>query len=717
MGIMQSFRQKMPVVVIVLIVTFVVLMVLGDILSPGGGASPFSSGNTASAGEVNGEEISAAYYNGRVTEVIEQQRAANPEGVLDESQIREGIWQSIVDEMIIRQTADKLGIFVSDKELAEVFFYDPPAALKQEFTDSNGVFLQKQYFDFLSNIDGFLAGRPANEVARVKGAVKTFEENLRRDRLRQAVENIVTAPAMPSPAEARSAFDDQRAKASGSYVVIDATQISDSSIAISDADVSKYYEANKASFQQKTNREVRYALFSLAPSAQDSSVVSRRLKTITESLQRTVSPAARDSLFQAAIDQYGSGQYNGNDYTPLQNLSPELQNAIQGAQPGTVIGPVRLSDGTYLINVADIKDSGEAFVKVQHLLLRTTGTNDDSVKAQAEQLFQRAKSGEAFDALAQQYSADPSSAQRGGDMGYFGRGSMVKPFEDASFDNPVGSIVGPVKTDYGYHVIKVNDRSMKSYKLRDMKFDPRVSNITKNNVRARAQKFRDQILNGMPIDSAAVMEKVQVMESGPITRMQPTAGSTRLTSFAYGGKVGDISEVISMQDGSLIVGQISKVRNAGVMDLEDAKETIVAKLRTQKKLDMLKSKAASLRGQLAAGDSLTKLSTNDPSVQVRSFSDLSRTSPFPGVGFDYALVHAVFNQPLGQPSQPIRGERGYYIVMVNTRTQPTDQEFETERTKFVQQLNAQRRQAMFQDWLQKARERASIEDHRQQVNM
>lgn len=716
MGIMQSFRQKMPVVVIVLIVTFVVLMVLGDILSPGGG-SPFSSGNTASAGEVNGEEISAAYYYGRVNEIIEQQRAANPEGAIDEDQIREGVWQSIVDETLIRQTADKLGIFVSDKELSEVFFYDPPAVLKQEFTDSNGVFRQDQYFSFLRDIDGFLAGRPANEVARVKGSIKSFEENLRRDRLRQAVENIVTAPAMPSPAEARSAFDDQRAKASGSYVVIDAAQIPDSSIAVTDAEISKYYDANKATFQQKTSREVRYVLFPLAPSAQDSSVVARRLRSVTESLQSAVLPATRDSLFQAAVDQYGSAQYNGSDYTPLQNLSPELQNALQGAQPGAVIGPVRLSDGTYLINVADIKDSGEAFVRVQHILLRTTGTNDDSVKAQAAQLFQRAKSGEAFDALASQFSADPSSAQRGGDMGYFGRGSMVKPFEDASFDNPVGSIVGPVKTDYGYHVIKVNDRSMKSYRLRDMKFDPRVSNITKNNVRARAQKFREQIANGMSMDTAAATNKVQVMESGPISRMQPAAGSTRLTNFAYNGKVGDVSEVISMPDGSLLVGQISKVHNAGTMSLEDAKETITARLRTQKKLDMLKNKAVSLRGQLAAGDSLTKLSTADPSVQVRSFTDLSRTSPFPGVGFDYALVHAVFNQPLGQPSQPIRGERGYYIVMVNSRTQPTDQEFDTERTKFVQQLNAQRRQAMFQDWLQKARERATIEDHRQQGRM
>src|SRR5690606_3587079 len=107
----------------------------------------------------------------------------------------------------------------------------------------------------------------------------------------------------------------------------------------------------------------------------------------------------------------------------------------------------------------------------------TTGTNDDSVQAQAESLLKRAQSGENFDELARQYSADPGSGQRGGDLGFFRRGSMVKPFEDAAFAASVGSIVGPVKTDYGYHIIKVTDRSMKSYKLRDLRFDPHISNI------------------------------------------------------------------------------------------------------------------------------------------------------------------------------------------------------------------------------------------------
>ncbi len=719
MGIMQSFRQKMPVVVIILIATFVVLMVLGDILSPGGGSSLLSAGGRNAAGQVNGEEIGAQAYYDRVNSIIENQRAQNPDAPIDEEQIREGVWMAMIDEQLIEQTANKLGIYISDQELAELLLFDPPQALKQQFMDSNGVFLQKEYFDFMRDVDGTLSRNqvPQEQIQRIKQSLKGFEEDLRRQLLRQAVENVVTASAMPSPAEARTAFDDQRGKASGSYIMIDAAQIPDSAVTVTDEEARKYYDAHKAMFQQTASREVRYSLFTPAPSGQDSMTMTRRLRTVTEALQRSTTSQAKDSVFQSFVDQFGSGKYNGSAYTPLQDLSPELQSALQGSEPGAVIGPVRLADGTYLVNVVDAKDSGEVFVKAQHILLRTTGTNDDSVRTQAEKVYQRIKGGEHFETLAQQLSADPGSGQRGGDLGYFRRGMMVKPFEDAAFSASTGSLVGPIKTDFGYHIIKVTDRSTRSYQIRDLRFDPRVSNITKNNLRSRVQRFRETVAKGTPIDTLAFREKVQVLESGPLTRLQPAAGSMKLTNFVYEGKVGDVSEVIDLPDGSLLVGQISKISNAGVMDFAGAKETILARLRTQKKLDQLKSKAESLRTQLAAGDSLSKLTSIDPSVQLRSFADLSRTAPFPGVGFDYALTNSAFSLPLGQISQPVRGERGYYIVTVNNRTQPTDEEYEAERAKFVQELTVKRRQELFQNWLTKMRERATIADYRNRNQM
>jgi len=712
MGFMQKLRQNMPAVVIGLIVMFVALIIFewGD-TSRG---RKISGGHNAIA-SVNGDDISAVEYQNRVTDIINAQRAANPDAPVDEERIREQVWQMMVDEMLIRQEAQRLGITISDDELREVLLYDPPPALKQPFVDSTGTFHQNEYLSFMSDINGFMTARGAqpNDIDKIKKQIKTMEEGIRLDRLREAVQSVVASSAIPSPAEARAAFDDQQAKATGVFALIDATSISDSAVKVSDEDARKYYDAHKGDFQQRNAREVRYAMFNLLPSSSDSSKVAKNLRDVSEALGRATTPQAKDSVFKQFASKLGTSNYNGTSYTPLQEIAPELQTAIQGSEPGAVIGPIRLSEGNFLVNVVDVRDSGEVFVKAQHILLRTApGGNDDSVKALAEKVFQRAKAGEPFEMLVQQFSADPGSAQRGGDLGYFKKGSMVKPFEDAAFAATTGSIVGPVKTEFGYHIIKVTDRSSKSYKLRDIRFDVKVSNITRNEVSRRAAQFREELSKGMVIDTLAAKQKIQVLESGPIDRLQPAGGSMKLTNFAYAGNVGDVSEVIELQGGGYIVGQISKIRKEGMMEFDDAKQTIIAKIRNQRKLDMIKDKATKLRAQLAAGDSLSKLQQIDPTVQVRPFTDVSRSAPFPGVGFDYGLTNAAFNLKLNQTSDLIRGERGYYIVTVANRTQPTDQEFETEKAKFIQNLIAQRRQTSFQEWLQKQRERASIDDYR-----
>jgi parvulin-like peptidyl-prolyl isomerase len=98
---------------------------------------------------------------------------------------------------------------------------------------------------------------------------------------------------------------------------------------------------------------------------------------------------------------------------------------------------------------------------VRHILLLTQGKTEPE-KAEArkkiESLLARAKAGEDFAELAKQYSEDPGSKDNGGLYEDFGRGQMVKPFEDAAFSVPVGEISGVVETSYGYHIIKVVDR-------------------------------------------------------------------------------------------------------------------------------------------------------------------------------------------------------------------------------------------------------------------
>jgi len=105
--------------------------------------------------------------------------------------------------------------------------------------------------------------------------------------------------------------------------------------------------------------------------------------------------------------------------------------------------------------------AGDKTASVRHILLLTQGKSDQEkaeVRKKIEDILVKAKAGEDFAALAKQFSEDPGSKDNGGLYENFGRGQMVKPFEDAAFSVPVGQISGVVETTYGYHIIQVVDR-------------------------------------------------------------------------------------------------------------------------------------------------------------------------------------------------------------------------------------------------------------------
>jgi foldase protein PrsA len=188
-------------------------------------------------------------------------------------------------------------------------------------------------------------------------------------------------------------------------------------------------------------------------------------QALTQMVQQTlIDQYARDKKVdvpQAEIDKrigeikakYPAGQFDQmvkqQGYT-----TQDVQNIIKGSLvlEKAVAPQVHVSE-------ADIKsyfDKNHAVfdkpaqVKARHILVADENT--------AKTVLAKLKAGGSWDALAKQYSTDPSSKDKGGDLGYFGRGQMVPQFQDAAFGAKVGQIVGPVKSPFGYHIIQVTDK-------------------------------------------------------------------------------------------------------------------------------------------------------------------------------------------------------------------------------------------------------------------
>ena len=138
----------------------------------------------------------------------------------------------------------------------------------------------------------------------------------------------------------------------------------------------------------------------------------------------------------------------------------EFEDLLYTLKPGEVASyPVRTTFGYLVVKLTDKRPRVES-VRASHILIRIAGNSPaDTLKAynDAMAIMDSIKSGVAFDSLAMRNSADKYSAVKGGDLGYFARGQMVREFDNAAFNLKVGEIAGPVRTRFGYHIIKLTD--------------------------------------------------------------------------------------------------------------------------------------------------------------------------------------------------------------------------------------------------------------------
>ena len=169
-------------------------------------------------------------------------------------------------------------------------------------------------------------------------------------------------------------------------------------------------------------------------------------------------------------------------------------------------------------------------MRASHILLKTEGKDEAAVKKQAEDLLAKVKGGADFAALANKFSEDEGSAAKGGDLDFFGRGAMVKEFEDAAFTLKPGEISDVVKTQFGYHIIKVTEKAGVDAVAR--RGAPQIEDQIKSE---RAQKQAQRIANELAgkltkpadLDTVAKARGLTVGESGFFARGEPIAGGRR----------------------------------------------------------------------------------------------------------------------------------------------------------------------------------------------
>jgi parvulin-like peptidyl-prolyl isomerase len=600
----------------------------------------------------------------------------------------------------------------------------PPEYLTRNFTDSSGTFNRQAYLDVMTNPDmiaqNIAAGKkagmipesvdPAEEVAKFKNSLLKIEDFMYKSRLLEHFRRASgTAASIVSPAYLKNKYVNESSTFDFDYIHFNVNNVDAKNIGKpTDQELQAEYELVKEYTKQKPARKIKYVSFPLEPSKQDTLVASKKIARIQQSLAEAITPEAK----VAAFDQYFA-EYTGSqlDYQPIKKLAPDVAAILGTGKQGDVIGPITLQSGTFIYKIDSLRSGVNELVKASHILIKF-GSNKDSAKAFASQVLARAKKGEDFAALALEYSQDPGSKDRGGEYDYFPKGQMVKPFEDACFNNAPGSVVGPVETDFGYHIIKVSDKISEEIKYSEIMVTVGMTMNTKKQLRRDALSFKQQLDDGQNIESLAKKLKKNVVETMFFDTQMPVLGSQSLTSFAFSNEVGAISEPMELKYYGIVVAQITGKREAGLRPFEDMKEELAQKVVLKKKMNILKSKANSVYQKIKSSDRLFAITQIDPTLEVKTAAKVRNNGMVNGVGNEPVLTQKALLAPLNKINEPVAGDNGWYIYQVIQKTNADMSGFAKSKKDMQMTLSTQAASSAYSQWFNALKDKADIQDYR-----
>lgn len=699
-GIMNKMRDKMPIIIIALIVCFLAMIVF----EWGMNFLGMNNQNFVFA-KINGQEIKYEQFNQMVEQQAQQMMQQNNGKNLDDAQyqqVRDQVWQSLVQQTLVQQEIKKLGITVSDSEILDWIYQSPqtlPDAIKQSFIDSTGNFNIAAYQQALA--------MKTKEATQFWNQVENYLRELILSRKLQAA---VTGSILVPESDVLQKYNETYKKSTFQFALFDLNSITDTNLyAVSEDEMRKYYEDNKDEFKQEAAVKFRYTVFNDNPTADDSATTKKMLGALIKDFK---SVAEADSALIKFVTISSQTPFN-NDFQKPNAISKGALNFLFSAQPGDVSEVIIDQDGYKVVRLLETKTSEDTYVKASHILVNF-GTDTAAAKKKADEIYARIKAGENINTLAQQLSEDPSAKANGGDLGWFGKGAMVKEFEEAAFNNAPGSVVGPVKTSFGFHIIKVEDKANKEFRFAELKETVKAGARTRDNAKKSAIDFVKMVDDGANFDTLAKNMKLTVAVTPEITKdgFVPLAAQNKtLINWGFDSKVGKTHSPVKVQ-GGYGVYQIAEKISEGYKNYDSIKTTLIKpKLVFEKKISVLMAQANNLKPQIQNND-LNTLKALDPKIQVDRVDSMTVAAPNPKIGNDPALNNVLLSMADGQLSNPVKTQRGVILVyMINTT--PFDQaDYDLKSSDIRKQLIAEKQQTLIQEWIAELQNRAEIEDNR-----
>ena len=347
---------------------------------------------------------------------------------------------------------------------------------------------------------------------------------------------------------------------------------------------------------------------------------------------------------------------------------------------------------------------------------------NDSVSVQklATAIYERTKEGEEFATLANEYSVDPGNqGTKGGDLGWFGKGQMVKEFEKAAFTAKKGEIIEPVKSNFGYHIIYVRDKKVENGEEKVLAshilLKIEISSTTLSNLKRDATLFSyDAQDNGF---SSAVSE--HNLDIGNHKKMNEEGFSIKglggLRSgvrFAFNSKVGDVSDILE-NDQYFSVFTLDTIIAPGFKSYEEVQAQLKGTLKKTKVMAATLDEANKLLLTISGKDiKLDDAIDEDSELDAVKNESKQLVQGFTSIGRSNYVTGALLAAKPGEILGPLETSRGHAIIELKKISVFDSTEYEVQKESLRKTIFNQKQNQFFQAWLDDLKENAEIVDNR-----
>ena len=660
MAILNKIRQKTFVLILVIALALFAFILSGVFSSD----VSFTGKSPNVVATVNGKDISREAFLAQV------EARKNPNAT--STQVMNQVYNAEVNRMVMETEFDALGLSISREQMIELL--KPNLENSPEFQNEAGLFDEAKLNTYIANLKD-----SPNKAAYQQWV--NYETSVSARGLQDTYMNLVKAGTTATLTEGKLEHKLEGDKVNIKYVQIPFASIADSTVSVSESEISAYINKNKKKYEVEESINLQYVKFEEVASVEDENQIKAALtKLLKDTYVGADSSVVKgfNTVAKEDVAEYVSINSEGAAYQDRFNFPNTIPAAIKDTitklEVGGVYGPYKDGTGFKLSKLVDVEKKYDS-LKVRHILIpfkdslnpSSTATRSKvEAKKTADSVLAIIKKDKTkFPELVKSLSSDQGSIAKEGVYDWHADGTMVKEFNEFEITKRVGDM-GVVETQFGFHVMELMGRKDKraAYKIATIEKKIEASLDTEDVLFREASNFElataKKDFQDVAKETNKTVNPVNTIKA--LDETIPGVGNQREIvrwAFEEGRKVGDVKR-FSVSGGDYAIVQLTAQNAAGLMNITDASVTALPKIRKEKKAKLIKDRiSATTLEDVAAAENQT----------VKSASAVNMKNPtIAGAGKEPLVVGTAFGLEEGATSKLVAGDNGVYMVQVTKKT-------------------------------------------------